>query len=131
MKENRTSIRDDRQYKHIRLTLQHANVTSYNFQHDKQIISSVNLVKKSAKIILINENSHGDFFVKQDQMSNLGEQVASMIENNIPHPLEWLDKLIMKICAYAGAVLGLALTALIMYTFLARRENQNFYLTPE
>ena len=125
MKENRTTIGDDSQYKHIPLTLQHSNVTSFNFHHDKQIISSINLVKKSSKLIEISEQSHGDFFVKEDHMTNLRKQVAGIIEDNIPHPLKWLDDIIMRICAYVGATIALSIASFIAYASIIRSIRQD------
>ena len=122
MRENTTTIGDDSMYKHIPLTLQHMNVTTFNFHHDKQIISSINLVKQTAKIATITEGVHGDFFVKEDHMTSLRSQVEKIIDN-LPSPLEWLWRLLWRALTFLAASVSIILVVVLVYAACARRRE--------
>jgi hypothetical protein len=127
MKENRTIIQDDSMYKHIPLTLQFVNVTTFNFHHDKQIISSINLVKKTSKVIVLNEGNNGDFFVKEDHMTSLRDQVSALVKE-LPHPLEWLQRLAINTCAIAAIVLVLVIGSILLYAGISRNKRSSDYI---
>ena len=98
------------------------NVTTFNFHHDKQIISSINLVKQTAKIATITEGVHGDFFVKEDHMTSLRSQVEKIIDN-LPSPLEWLWRLLWRALTFLAASVSIILVVVLVYAACARRRE--------
>ena len=102
-RENKTIVSDDSQYKHINVNLQHANVTSFNFHHDERIITSVNIVKKSAKISIANEDHHGEFYVKEDYRTEIRGDLNNLIERLDLSIWTTVENWFRTIASYAGS----------------------------
>jgi len=70
-------------------------------------------VKKTSKVIVLNEGNNVDFFVKEDHMTSLRVQVSALVKE-LPHPLEWLQRLAINTCAIAAIVLVLVIGSILL-----------------
>ncbi len=124
MRENRTSVSDDSQYKHITINLQHANVTSFNFHHDEKIITSVNIVKKAAKVSAVSEGQHGQFHVKENYQSDIRNDLDGLLTRLDSSIWTTIENKCRTVASYAGSV-GFIVLFLFLTRGLIQRRKYN------
>ena len=125
MRDNRTYVSDDSQYKHITINLQHANVTSFNFHHDEKIITSVNIVKKAAKVFAVSEGQHGQFHVKENYQSDIRDDLDGLLTRFDFSIWTTIENKFRAVASYAGSVGFMVLMlALVRGVLQRRRYNQ-------
>ena len=126
MKENSTIVTDDSKYKHITINLQHANVTTFNFQHDEKIITSINIVKKASKIAIAYEGEQGAFHVKEDFQSDVRNDLDNILNRVNTSIFGTIENWMRTVASYAGSIGFIILAVFLVRTcFQTRSMNKN------
>lgn len=120
---NKASVGDDSQYKRVPINLQQSNITELNFKHDKQIISSINIVKKAVEIKTISEGHLGDFHVKEDHQTQLRTDLESVLSQIVPSIWSEVERWIHKIASYLAFCAFSALAIILIINYVKRNAR--------
>ena len=124
MRENNTKVTDDSKYKHITINLQHANVTSFNYQHDEKIITSINIIKKASKIAITDEGEQGAFHVKEDYQSDVRNDLNSILERINTSIIGKIENWMRTVASYSGSIGFIILAVFLTRTLYQRRQQK-------
>ena len=122
-RKTKTYLEDDNMYTHLAFNLQYENITSINYKHDKQILSSVNIIEKVADLQKINETKE-NFYVFEDHLTDSEENIENIINEKNSKLIYYVNKLFVSITSSTiGIFFAVIIIIRLIYMFMVNKNN--------